>query len=90
MRCIECNQPFNPTRSNVKVCSNKCRLARNRRLRPHTADREMLHDAARDQMREAKRLVAEYALLRPGTQPCEITATRLREIRSVIAAATRL
>ena len=71
MRCIECNQPFKPTRSNVKVCSNKCRLARNRRLRPHTADREMLHDAARYQMREAKRLVAEYALLRPGTQPCE-------------------
>ena len=90
MRCIECNQPFKPTRSNVKVCSNKCRLARNRRLRPHTADREMLHDAARFQMREAKRLVAEYALLRPGTQPHEITATRLREIRSVIAASTRL
>jgi hypothetical protein len=50
----------------------------------------MLHDAARDQMREAKRLVAEYALLRPGTQPHEITATRLREIRSVMAASTRL
>jgi hypothetical protein len=39
---------------------------------------------------EAKRLVPEYALLRPGTQPDEITATRLREIRSVIAASTRL
>jgi hypothetical protein len=49
----------------------------------------MLRDAASYQMREAKRLVAEYALLRAGTQPHEITATRLREIRSVIAAATR-
>jgi hypothetical protein len=39
---------------------------------------------------EAKRLLAEYALLRPGTQPYEITATRLREIGSVIAASTRL
>ena len=84
MRCIECNQPFKPTRANVKLCSNKCRLARHRRLRPHTTDREMLRDV------EAKRLVAEYALLRPGTQPHEITATRLREIRSVIAASTRL
>ena len=37
-----------------------------------------------------KRLVAEYALLRPGAQPYEITATRLREIGSVIAASTRL
>ena len=84
MRCIECNQPFKPTRANVKLFSNKCRLARHRRLRPHATDREMLRDV------EAKRLVAEYALLRPGTQPHEITATRLREIRSVIAASTRL
>ena len=84
MRCIECNQPFKPTRANVKLCSNKCRLARNRRLRPHTVDPEMLRDVA------AKRLVAEYALLRPGTQLHEITATRLREIGSVIAASTRL
>ena len=30
-------------------------------------------------MREAKRLVAEYALLRPGMQSHEITVTRLRE-----------
>jgi hypothetical protein len=44
----------------------------------------MLRDVA------AKRLVAEYALLRPGTQLHEITATRLREIGSVIAASTRL
>jgi hypothetical protein len=56
---------------------------------PDTTDREMRRDAA-SQMREARRLVAEYALLRPGTQPDEITATRLREIRSVIAASTRL
>ena len=35
-------------------------------------------------------LVAEYALLRPGMQPHEITATRLREIRSVMAASIRL
>ena len=34
---------------------------------------------------EAKRLVAEYAVLRPGVQPYGITATRLREIGSVIA-----
>ena len=53
-------------------------------LRPHATYREMRRDV------EAKRLVAEYALLRPGTQPCEIAATRLREIRSVIAASTRL
>ena len=84
MRCIECNQPFNPTRSNVKLCSNKCRLARHWRLRPHATDREMRRDV------EAKRLVAEYAVLRPGMQPHGITATRLREIRSVIAASTRL
>jgi hypothetical protein len=83
MRCVECNQPFKPTRANVKLCS-KCMLGWNRRLRPHTVDPEMLRDV------EAKRLVAEYALLRPGTQPYEITATRLREIGSVIAASTRL
>ena len=81
MRCIECNQPFKPTRSNVKVCGNKCRLARHRRLRPHATYREMRRDV------EAKRLVA---VLRPGMQPHKITATRLREIRSVIAASTRL
>jgi hypothetical protein len=39
---------------------------------------------------EAKRLVAEYAVLRPGMQPHGITATRLREIRSVMAASARL
>ena len=84
MRCIECNQPFNPSRANVKLCSNKCRLARQRRPRPHATYREMRRDV------EAKRLVAEYAVLRPGMQPPGITATRLREIRSVIAAAARL
>ena len=97
MRCIECNQPFKPTRADVKLCSNKCRQARARRLRkprsehdrafPDATGREMRRDAASDQM--AKRLVAEYAFLRPGTQP-EINATRLSEIRSVIAASTRL
>jgi hypothetical protein len=100
MRCIECNQPFKPTRADVKLCSKKCRQARDRRSYrkprsehdrafPDTTDREMRRDAAGYQMREAKRLVAEYALLRPGAQP-EINATRLREIRSVIAASTRL
>ena len=84
MRCIECNQPFNPSCANVKLCSKKCRLARHRRLRPHATYREMRRDV------EAKRLVAEYAVLRPGMQPHGITATRLREIRSVIAASTRL
>ena len=84
MRCIECNQPFNPSRANVKLCSNKCRLARHRRLRSPRPYREMRRDV------EAKRLVAEYAVLRPGMQPHGITATRLREIRSVIAASTRL
>jgi hypothetical protein len=68
MRCIECKQLFKPTRAD-KLCS-KCRQARDRH-------REMRPDAASYQMREAKRLVAEYALLRPGTQPHEITATRL-------------
>ena len=77
MRCIECKQLFKPTRAD-KLCS-KCRQARDRH-------REMRPDAASYQMREAKRLVAEYALLRPGTQPHEITATRLRVIQSVIAA----
>ncbi len=57
---------------------------------PDTTDREMRRDAASYQMREAKRLVAEYALLRPGMQSHEITATRLREIRSVMAASIRL
>ena len=112
MRCIECKQPFKPTRSDTKVCSNKCRQARDRRLHrrprwwaaasecdfdpehdrafPDTTDREMRRDAASYQMREAKRLVAEYALLRPGMQSHEITATRLREIRSVMAASIRL
>ena len=84
MRCIECNKPFKPTRANVKLCGDKCRLARHRRLRLHTPDREMRREV------EAKRLVAEYAVLRPGMQPHGITATRLREIRSVIAASARL
>jgi len=87
MRCIECKQPFKPTRADIKLCS-KCRQARDRRLhRKPRAFPEMRRDAASYQM--AKRLVAEYALLRPGTQP-EINATRLSEIRSVIAASTRL
>jgi hypothetical protein len=112
MRCIECKRSFKPSRSDTKICSNKCRQARDRRLHrkprwrasasecdfdpehdrvfPDTTDREVRGDAASYQMREAKRLVAEYALLRPGTQPHEITATRLRVIRSVIAASTRL
>jgi len=100
MRCIECKQSFKPTRADVKLCS-KCRQARARRLRrkprsehdrafPDATDREMRRDAVSYQMREAKRLVAEYALLRPGTQPDEINARRLREIRSVIAASARL
>ena len=88
MRCIECKQPFKPTRADIKLCS-KCRQARNRRLhRKPRAFPEMRRDAASYQM--AKRLVAEYALLRPGTQPNGIDATRLRQIRSVIAASTRL
>jgi hypothetical protein len=45
MRCVECNQPFKPTRANVKLCS-KCMLGWNRRLRPHTVDPEMLREAA--------------------------------------------
>ena len=88
MRCIECKQPFKPTRADIKRCS-KCRQARDRRLhRKPRAFPEMRRDAASYQM--AKRLVAEYALLRPGTQPNGINATRLRQIRSVIAASTRL
>ena len=88
MRCIECKQPFKPTRANIKLCS-MCRQARDRRLhrKPRTFP-EMRRDAAGHQM--AKRLVAEYALLRPGTQPNGVNATRLRQIRSVIAASTRL
>jgi hypothetical protein len=86
MQCIECKQPFKPTRADIKLCS-KCRQARNRRL--HRKPRaEMRRDDASYQM--AKRLVAEYALLRPGTQPNGINATRLRQIRSVIAASTWL
>ena len=102
MRCIECKQPFKSTRANLKLCSNKCRQARHQRLCCKPRDFDPEHDRAADrafpdttdrEMRrdvEARRLVAEYALLRPGMQPYEITATRLREIRSVIAASTRL
>jgi len=88
MRCIECKQPFKPTRADINLCS-KCRQARDRSLcRKPRAFPEMRRDAASYQM--AKRLVAEYALLRPGTLPNGISATRLRQIRSVIAASTRL
>jgi hypothetical protein len=90
MRCIECKRSFKPIRADVELCS-KCRQARDRRLhcKPPSMIPTSRRDAASYQMREAKRLVAEYVLLRPGTQP-HITATRLRVIRSVIAASTRL
>jgi len=107
---------FTPRRASAKVCSNRCRQARFRRLHrkprwqvlppegqgecdynpefgpafPDDTERALRRNAAICQMREARRLATKYALLRPGTQPNEINATRRREILSAISALNRL
>lgn len=51
---------------------------------------EFRRSAATHQAAEAIRLAQEYALLRPGTRREEIKSGRIKEVRSVVAAWTRL
>jgi hypothetical protein len=57
---------------------------------PTDSDRRHRRDASAWQLVEATRLAAGFALLRPETSAVEITQARIREIRKVANAWTRL
>ena len=99
--CAICGAAFTAVRSDARFCSSRCRKRWAREpvnLAPvdcwdqeHDQDEGepdsvFRRNAMNYQLDEAERLAKEFALLRPGTEPHEISKKTLRGVRKVARA----